>query len=75
MVVIETEGDAFHRTREQRRLDRRRMAAYAATPYAVVPVDWRDWYRDREHVLASIDAAIARQRQLGIGADIEPPRR
>jgi hypothetical protein len=74
-VALEPEGDAFHRTREQRRLDRRRIAAYAGTDWAVVPIDWRDWRDDRRAVLDAIDAAIVRQRRLGIGRDVEPPRR
>lgn len=74
-VALEPEGDAFHRTRDQRRLDRRRIAAYAGTDWAVVPIDWRDWRDDRPAVLDAIDAAIARQRRFGIGRDVEPPRR
>jgi hypothetical protein len=73
-VAVEPEGDTFHRTREQRRLDRRRAAAYAGTEWAMVPVDWRDWLLDREHVLAAIDAAIAAQRARGVGRGIVPPR-
>jgi hypothetical protein len=76
MVAIETEGDAFHRTRSQRRTDRRRIAAYAGTPWVPYPVDWRDWYEDRDRVLDGLDAAIASQRTLGIGRDhLPPPRR
>lgn len=74
-VAVEPDGDAFHRTREQRRLDRRRAAAFASIEWARVPVDWRDWHLDREHVLAAIDAAIAQQRARGIGAHVAPPRR
>jgi hypothetical protein len=74
-VSVEPCGDRFHRTREQRRLERRRAAAIAGTPWIQVPVDWRDWLLDRPAVLAAIDAAIAMQRARGIGADIEPPRR
>lgn len=74
-VSIETEGDAFHRTREQRRTDRRRMAAYAATSWVPVPIDWRDWQLDRDHTLDAVDDAIEAQRRRGIGTDVEPPRR
>ncbi len=74
-VALEPEGDAFHRTREQRRLDRRRMAAYAGTVWTPVPIDWRDWHLDRDGVLDAIDAAIAAQRARGIGAGTPPPRR
>lgn len=73
-VAVEPEGDTFHSTREQRRLDRRRAAAIAGTDWVCVPVDWRDWHRDRPHVLAAIDAAITRQRRRGVGADVESPR-
>lgn len=74
-VSLEPEGDAFHSSREQRRLDRRRMAAYAGTEWAPVPIDWRDWRDDRGHVLDAIDAAIESQRRRGIGQDVPPPRR
>lgn len=74
-VALETEGDAFHRTRWQRRLDRRRIAAYAGTDWVPVPIDWRDWLEDRDHVLDAIDAAIAAQRRRGIGREHLPPRR
>lgn len=74
-VAIEPEGDAYHRTRSQRRSDRRRAAQYAGTEYRVIPIDWRDWQEDRDAVLDAIDAAIAVQRRLGIGHDRPPPRR
>ncbi|MEX1164033.1 MAG: hypothetical protein WEB03_10670 [Nitriliruptor sp.] len=74
-VAVETEGDAFHRTRSQRRTDRRRIAAYAGTPWVPYPIDWRDWFDDRDHVLDGLDAAIASQRELGTGRDHLPPRR
>jgi hypothetical protein len=74
-VAVEPEGDTFHRTREQRRLDRRRAAAFASTDWARVPVDRRDWLLDRDHVLDAIDDAIAAQRRRGLGADAAPPRR
>jgi hypothetical protein len=73
LVALEPEGDAFHRTREQRRTDRRRVAAYAGTEWALVPIDWRDWFLDREHVLDSILAAIAAQQRRGIGVDVAVP--
>jgi hypothetical protein len=75
LLAIETQGDAFHRTREQRRLDRRKQAAYAGTRWVPYPIDWRDWYDDRDHVLDGLDAAIEVQRQRGIGRDHLPPRR
>ncbi len=74
-VSLEPEGDAFHSSREQRRTDRRRMAAYAGTDWVVVPIDWRDWRDHRDRVLAAIDAAIASQRRRGIGQHVPPPRR
>ena len=74
-VAVEPEGDAFHRTREQRRNDRRRAAAAAGTDWVRVPVDWRDWHLDRPHVLAAIDAAIAAQQRRGIGRDTPVPTR
>lgn len=74
-VLIEPEGDRYHRTREQRRLDRRRLAALAATDWAVVPVDWRDWHLERNDVLDAIDLAIARQRRAGIGTHTPVPDR
>jgi hypothetical protein len=73
-VAVEPEGDAFHRTREQRRTDRRRLAAFAGTPWVPVPVDWRDWHLERRVVLRAIDDAIDQQRRRGIGADVAPPR-
>ncbi|MTV27391.1 hypothetical protein FTX61_18515 [Nitriliruptoraceae bacterium ZYF776] len=75
MVAVEPEGDAFHRTREDRRRDRRRQAAYAGTPWVPVPVDWRDWHLERDRVLDRIDDAIRAQRSRGIGAEVPlPPR-
>jgi hypothetical protein len=74
-VAVEPDGDRFHRTREQRRSDRRREAAFAGSGWVRVPVDWRDWALDREHVLAAIDAAIDAQRRRGVGAAAVPPRR
>lgn len=64
-IAVEPVGDTFHRTREARRQDRRRHAAYAGTDWVQVPGDWRDWHLDRAHVLRSIDAAIVRQRRRG----------
>lgn len=72
-VAVETDGDSYHRTREQRRRDRQRMAIYAATDWAVVAVDWRDWHLDRGRVLRDLDAVVARQRARGIGAERRPP--
>jgi hypothetical protein len=66
-VAVEPDGDAFHRTRQQRRRDRRRDAAFAGTDWVRVPIDWRDWLLERDHVLAAIDAAIAAQQRRGIG--------
>ncbi|MEX1178575.1 MAG: hypothetical protein WEB09_08945 [Nitriliruptor sp.] len=74
-VALEPQGDAFHRTREQRRLERRRMAAYAGTDWVPLPIDWRDWVADRDHVLDAIDAAITAQRHHGIGREHVPPHR
>lgn len=74
-VAVEPDGDAYHRTREQRRRDRRREAAFAATDWVRVPVDWRDWHLDRDRVLRAIDDAIAAQRRRGIGAATRPPAR
>jgi hypothetical protein len=74
LVALEPEGDAFHRTREQRRKDRRRAAAYAGTDWVVIPIDWRDWFLDRQHVIDSILAAIAAQQRRGIGRDVPAPR-
>jgi hypothetical protein len=51
------------------------VPAIAGTDWVCVPVDRRDWHRDRPHVLAAIDAAIATQRRRGVGADVESPRR
>lgn len=72
-VAVEPEGDAYHRTREQRRTERRRAGAFAGTRWVRVPVDWRDWLLDRDHVLAAIDAAIAAQQARGIGTDRPAP--
>jgi hypothetical protein len=72
-VAVEPEGDAFHRGREARRLDRRRLAAYAGTAWVPVPIDWRDWLLEPDRVLATVAAAIAAQRARGIGADVPPP--
>ena len=72
-VAVEPEGDAYHRTREQRRTDRRRVGAFAGTNWVRVPVDWRDWLLDRDHVIAAIDAAIAVQQARGIGIDRPGP--
>lgn len=74
-LALETEGDTFHRTREQRRKDRRRLAAYAGTSWVPYPIDWRDWLEDRDHVLDGLDAAIEQQRRRGFGRDVPPPRR
>jgi hypothetical protein len=66
-VGVEPEGDRFHRTREQRRSDRRRTAQYAGTDWVPVPVDWRDWQLEPERVFRAIDAAILAQLRRGIG--------
>lgn len=73
-IAVEPDGDRFHRTREQRRLDRRRDAAFAGIDWVRVPVDWRDWLLDRAHVIAAIDAAIAAQQRRGIGVAHAIPR-
>jgi hypothetical protein len=73
-VAVELDGDAFHRDREQRRRDRDRLAAYVATEWRPVVVDWRSWHEDREAILTTLDAAIARQRERGIGDNVRPPR-
>jgi hypothetical protein len=73
LVAVEPEGDAYHRTRDQRRTDRRRAGAFASTNWVQVPVDWRDWLLDRDHVMAAIDAAIAAQQARGIGTDRPAP--
>lgn len=74
-LAIETEGDAFHRTRSERRRDRRRLAQYAGTPWRPFPIDWRDWIDERDSVFAALDAAIEGQRARGIGAEHPPPGR
>lgn len=74
-VAVEPDGDTFHRTREQRRSDRRREGAFAGTDWVRVPVDLRDWHLDRQHVLDVIDHAIAAQRRRGIGTANPLPRR
>lgn len=68
-VIVDIVGDRYHRSRDQRRKDRRRYAQYAGTNLRVVPVDWLDWQRDRESVLAAIDAAILVQWKRGIGRE------
>lgn len=65
-VVVEPDGDGFHRTREQRRRDRRREAEFATIDWVRVPVDWRDWHLDRARVLEMIDLAIAAQVRRGV---------
>jgi hypothetical protein len=72
-VAVEPEGDRFHRSREQRRADRRRIAQYAGTDWVPVPVDWRDWMLEPDRVLAAIDAAILGQRARGIGHEVALP--
>jgi hypothetical protein len=72
-VAVEPEGDLFHRTREQRRSDRRRTAQYAGTAWVPVPVDWRDWQLTPEVVRAAIDAAVLAQHASGRGATTPLP--
>lgn len=73
-VAVEPDGDRWHRTRQQRRNDRRRLAQYAGTTWVPVPIDWDDWHGRRTWVLASLDAAILTQLERGIGsADLLPP--
>jgi hypothetical protein len=73
LVGVEPEGDRFHRTREQRRSDRRRTAQYAGTDWVPVPVDWRDWQLEPDRVRGAIDAAVLAQARLGRGADLPLP--
>jgi hypothetical protein len=74
LVAIEPEGDRWHRTRRQRRSDRRRAGQYAATDWAVVPIDWQDWHERRAWVLETIDAAILAQLRRGHGGrELLPP--
>ncbi|WP_052667608.1 hypothetical protein [Nitriliruptor alkaliphilus] len=75
LLALECQGDGFHRSRAQRRTDRRRMAQYAGTPWRPFPIDWRDWVEERDLVFDALDAAIAGQRRRGIGREHEPPRR
>jgi hypothetical protein len=72
-VAVEPEGDAYHRTREQRRKDRRRAAQYAGTEWRSVPVDWRDWHLERSSVLAALDAAVLAQWRAGVGTQVPLP--
>jgi hypothetical protein len=72
-VAVEPEGDLFHRTREQRRSDRRRTAQFAGTSWVPVPVDWRDWQLTPEAVRAAIDAAVLAQHAAGRGAQTPLP--
>jgi hypothetical protein len=73
LVGVEPEGDAYHRSREQRRADRRRTAQYAGTDWVPVPVDWRDWQLEPDRVRRAIDAAVLAQARLGRGADVPFP--
>ena len=66
-VALEPEGDRWHRTRRQRRSDRRRIGQYAGTSWTPVPIDWDDWHERRDWVLATIDAAVIAQYELGVG--------
>jgi hypothetical protein len=72
-VAVEPEGDAFHRSRAQRRADRRRTAQYAGTDWVPVPVDWRDWMLEQRRVLDAVDAAILAQRARGFGHEVPLP--
>jgi hypothetical protein len=72
-IAVEPEGDSFHRTREQRRKDRRRAAQYAGTEWRCVPVDWRDWQLERSSVLAALDAAVLAQWRAGVGRQVSLP--
>jgi hypothetical protein len=72
-VAVEPEGDAFHRSRAQRRADRRRTAQYAGTDWVPVPVDWHDWMLEQDRVLAAIDAALLAQWTRGFGRDVPLP--
>lgn len=73
-VALEPDGDRWHRTRRQRRNDRRRLAQYAGTSWVPIPIDWDDWHRRRDWVLAAIDAAILEQLARGFGSrDLLPP--
>jgi hypothetical protein len=72
-VAVEPEGDAFHRSRAQRRADRRRTAQYAGTDWVPVPVDWHDWMLEHGRVLDAIDAAILAQWARGFGHEAPLP--
>jgi hypothetical protein len=74
LVAVEPKGDRHHRTREQRRLDRRRDAAVAGTDWITVPVDWRDWHLDQDHVIEALDTAIRGQLRRGLGHGPVPAR-
>jgi hypothetical protein len=72
-VGVEPEGDAHHRSRDQRRSDRRRTAQFAGTDWVPIPVDWRDWQLEPDGVRAAIDAAVLAQARLGRGAAVPLP--
>jgi hypothetical protein len=72
-VAVEPEGDAFHRSRAQRRADRRRTAQYAGTDWVPVPVDWHDWMLEQGRVLDAVDAAILAQWARGFGREVPLP--
>lgn len=72
-VVIEIEGDLYHRDRAARRRDRDKQSAYASSEWVLIVVDSQIWAEDRERVEADVDAAILAQRRRGIGVDAPLP--
>lgn len=73
-VIVDPQGDTYHRDPHVRRADRRRVAQLAGTDHVLVPIDWRDWHQRQSWVLATIDAAVLRQLQAGHGTvDDLPP--
>lgn len=73
-VILDPQGDTYHRSISVRRADRRRVAQIAGTDHVLVPIDWRDWHLRQAWVLDTIDAAVLRQLRAGYGAvDDLPP--
>jgi hypothetical protein len=71
-IPVELDGDAYHRTRDDRRRDRERASAYASIDTPPIVIDHRTWTTDRARVFADLDAIIQVRRQAGIGADLAP---